>query len=119
MEEPELVLDGDLRLPALDGVHRARGEKEKVPEGGGGAHPRLDRRRSATRWTTAACWRRCRRSRPGEEVEEEEDPGVVVPACVLAPAPRVVDDELRYMLLLRLPHGEDVLLRLVWWRCSR
>ena len=34
--------------------------------------------------------RRGGRSRPGEEVEEEEDPGVVVPACVLAPAPRVV-----------------------------
>ena len=30
VEEPEFVLDGDLRLPTLDGVHRARGEARDV-----------------------------------------------------------------------------------------
>ena len=43
----------------------------------------------------------------GEE-EGEEDPGVVVRLLL-----RVVVDELRSMLLLQLPHGDDELLRLV------
>ena len=49
----------------------------------------------------------------GEE-EGEEDPGVVVRLLL-----RVVVDELRSMLLLQLPHGDDELLRLVRWWCSR
>ena len=49
----------------------------------------------------------------GEE-EGEEDPGIVVRLLL-----RVVVDELRSMLLLQLPHGDDELLRLVRWWCSR